>query len=128
MPVSVKQVISAGEEPLHPPLERNVLALIDTGASNCCVDESLAAELGLSIIDRQVIGGVAGQQEHNIYLAELVIPNLQLSMKGRLVGVNIEMLKNVALEGPSQVILGRDVMSLMVVVYDGVNGTVTLCR
>jgi hypothetical protein len=58
----------------------------------------------------------------------MAIPNLGMIIKGRLVGVDIEMLKNVVLEAPSQVILGRDVLTHTVMIYDGINGTITMCR
>ena len=126
VPVLVKAVTAPGSNGIEPPAERNVNALIDTGASSSCIDEKLAAELNLSIIDRKIVGGVAGQQEHKIYLAELMIPSLQMTMKGSFVGVNIQAMKDVVLEGPSQVIVGRDFLSRTIMIYDGPNGTVTI--
>jgi predicted aspartyl protease len=126
VPALVKTVTAPSGNGIEPPAERNVNALIDTGASSSCIDEKLAAELNLPIIDRKMVGGVAGQQEHKVYLAELMIPSLQMLIKGSFVGVDIEAMKDVVLEGPSQVIVGRDFLSKTIMIYDGVNGSVTI--
>src|SRR5579872_1427467 len=47
-----------------------VNALVDTGASESCIDDMLATQLNLPIIDRIPVAGVGGQHEANIYLAQ----------------------------------------------------------
>src|SRR6266404_5701600 len=55
---------------------KNIDALVDTGASESCIDNLLAVELGLPIIDRQPISGIAGTHVVNMYLAQFHIPVL----------------------------------------------------
>jgi hypothetical protein len=73
----------------------------------------------LQVIDRRKAGGVAGQNDHNVYLGDIMLVNLGLRRMGPLIGVNLD--KN------TPVILGRDFLAGIVLVYDGSNGTVTLC-
>jgi Aspartyl protease len=42
------------------PNVRQVLALIDTGASESCIDETLAQQLQLPLVNQQQTGGVGG--------------------------------------------------------------------
>src|SRR5208283_1049228 len=51
-----------------------VEALVDTGASECCIDSLTAAQLKLPIVDRRKIGGVGGAQEVNMHLAQVFVP------------------------------------------------------
>lgn len=94
-------------------------ALIDTGATSGCIDEDLAKELGLPIIDRRVVGGVAGKKEHNVYLTTLIVPGLKLQKKGDLIGVDLANTHNV--------ILGRDFLYHTIMIYDGTAGVISLC-
>lgn len=45
-----------------------VWALVDTGAVASCIDSTLAMNLNLPIIDRQMISGVHGRREVNVHL------------------------------------------------------------
>lgn len=51
-------------------------ALIDTGARDSCIDDALARELGLPLVDRQQIAGVSGPQTHDVYMAHIDVPAL----------------------------------------------------
>jgi len=42
--------------------EQATPALIDTGATDSCIDEDFAKTLGLPIIDVRTVGGVAGKK------------------------------------------------------------------
>ena len=50
---------------------QGVAALVDTGATESCIDNLLAATLNLPIVDRRKIGGVGGAHEVNMYLASI---------------------------------------------------------
>lgn len=50
-----------------------LLALIDTGATESCIDAHLADELSLPIFDRDEIVGAGGISEVNVYLAQIYI-------------------------------------------------------
>ena len=98
-----------------------VNALIDTGASTSCIDEKLARKLGLTPIDRQEIAGVGGKKEHIIYLGMIYVPPpLNMYSKGRFVGVDMV--------GQQPVLLGRNFLLGTVLIYNGVNGSISICR
>src|ERR1035437_5974073 len=64
-----------GGAPPKPGLTR-LEALVDTGATESCIDSLTAAQLNLPIVDRRRIGGVGGAQEVNIHLAQVFVPSL----------------------------------------------------
>lgn len=85
-----------------------------------CITESLASALGLRLIDRRKVIGVGGKKEHNVYLATLLIPDLQMNMNGELYGVDMA-------DG-HPVLLGRDFLHNAIFIYDGKSGTFTVCN
>ena len=99
-----------------------VAALIDTGASDSCIDENLAQQLQLPLIDRQDGSGIGGQDEFNVYLGHIRIAALQFIQYGRFMGVRLA-----AGNQPHQAIIGRSVLKDMILVYDGRDGSVRLC-
>jgi predicted aspartyl protease len=98
-------------------------ALIDTGASESCIDSRLAAELRLPIVDRLPISGVHGRQEVNIHVAQVHLPALAVTILGRFAGVHLN-------DGGQQhlALLGRTFLSHHQMSYDGLTGAVTLVR
>jgi hypothetical protein len=118
VPIEIGQATPAQLTGSQPPALQAVHALIDTGATHSCVAEQLAQHLHLPVIDRQPVSGVAGSQIHDIYLAQLSIPPLGMSYRGRLIGVQ--------LGGPYQAIVGRDFLSRVLMIYDGLSGTLTI--
>ncbi len=96
-------------------------ALIDTGASQSCIDEDLAVQLQLPVVDIISISGVGGAQDHNVYAAEVNITALSFKQFGRFAGVHL------SAGGQShQVLLGRTFLQPMIMVYDGRRGHVTI--
>jgi len=97
-----------------------VEALIDSGASDSCIDESLAVELGLPLVNRVQAAGVGGGHEFNVYLGYIRIVALNYVQYGRFMGVLLQ-------DGgqPHHVLLGRSLLKDMILVYDGRDGT---CR
>jgi len=100
---------------------RQVLALIDTGASTSCIDEALAKHLNLPLINQVSIGGVGGAHMLNQYLCRLVIPQLNFSKAGAFIGA--EMGQGGMMQ---QALIGRDFLSQMILIYDGLSGRTTL--
>jgi predicted aspartyl protease len=95
------------------------LALIDTGASNTCIDEQAAKELGLPVID---VGNMqsATHEKHpcNVYPVQIVSPVVTLNSP-RTMGAAL----------PPQallVIIGRDVLQSCNLFYNGPAGQFTL--
>ena len=96
-------------------------ALIDTGAHQSCIDEALAQEIKLPVIDRQRVSGVGGETEVNVYLAHIHYPALNFTQWGRFSGARLQ-------EGgqPHVALIGRTLLSQALLVYDGQLGNVTI--
>jgi predicted aspartyl protease len=95
------------------------LALIDTGASNTCIDEQAAKDLGLPVID---VGSMqsASHEKHpcNIYPVQIATPVVTLNSP-RTMGAAL------ASQG-LLVIIGRDVLQVCNLFYNGPAGQFTL--
>jgi predicted aspartyl protease len=95
------------------------LALIDTGASNTCIDDQAAKDLGLPVID---VGNMqsASHEKHacNIYPVQIVTPVVTLNSP-RTMGAAL------ASQG-LLVIIGRDVLQRCTLFYNGPTGEFTL--
>src|ERR1700684_1584990 len=63
-------------------LVRNVPALIDTGATTSCIDNTLAQQLQLPLINQAHSVGAHGGGMLNVYLAFLAIPALGVIQAG----------------------------------------------
>ncbi len=96
-------------------------ALIDTGASESCIDVDLALSLGLPQIDVITIAGTTGSQPHPVYMCAIVIPALGLTHYGRFAGVRLKAGGQI-----HQVLLGRTFLGGIIMIYDGIRGLVTL--
>ena len=100
---------------------KGVNALVDTGAQECCIDNLLAATLGLPIVDRQPISGSNGSHTTNIYQAQVHIPALNYTMTGRFAGVDL-----IAGGQSHTALIGRTFLKDFNMVYEGKTGTVTI--
>ena len=100
-----------------------VPALIDTGASESCIDQDLADQLALTLVDRRIVSGAGGRHDLNVYLAEIDIPGLLVKQYGLFTAVRLA-------EGGAihRVLLGRTLLRELVVIYDGRRGVVTMCH
>jgi hypothetical protein len=103
------------------PPARLVEALIDTGAADSAIDEELAKELQLPLIDHQDGSGIGGKERFDIYLGYIRIAALGWFQYGRFMGVRLK-----AGNQPHQALLGRTLLRDMVLVYDGRDGSVRL--
>lgn len=106
-----------GQEPIKPVV---LDAMLDTGASISAIDRSLAARLGLVQVGSVPISGVTGVQEQPVFTARLTFDRPAATFDPvRLTGAAI---------GVQQfhVLVGRDVMERMVLVYDGPEGVFQL--
>ncbi len=95
------------------------LALIDTGASNTCIDELAARELGLPIIDVASMQS-ATHEKHpcNIYPIQIITP---------IVALNSPRTMGAALASQGLLVLiGRDVLQHCTLYYNGPVGQFTL--
>ncbi len=96
-------------------------ALIDTGASDSCIDEELAQQLQLPLIDQEGGSGIGGKETFNVYLGHIRIAALGMIQYGRFMGVKLR-----AGNQPHQALLGRTLFQGMILFYDGRDGSVRL--
>ena len=101
----------------------STLGLVDTGAEDSHIDIQLAERLGLPAIDTLPISGVSGVAEHPVFMAYVVVPDLELARYGRFAGVSL------ALGGQAHgMLLGRTFLAGVTMVYDGPSASVRLSR
>ena len=100
---------------------KQVDALVDSGASESCIDNLLASQLGLPIIDRRPISGSGGSHMTNIYLAQVHVPALNFTIYGAFAGVDL-----LAGGQVHKALIGRTFLRHFTMVYEGQTGTVTL--
>ena len=94
--------------------------LVDTGATRSCLDLMLIQGLELPVVGREHVAGIHGIQESNLYMAEISVPQLNVRIRGRFIGLSLE-----ASRLP-RVVLGRDMITRLQMVYNGPTGSVTL--
>ena len=99
----------------------DIRALVDTGASESCIDNLLAAQLNLPIVDRRPISGIGGKQETNMYLAQIHVPSLNFTIYGAFAGVDL-----VAGGQVHSALIGRAFLMGFTMTYEGRTGNVTL--
>lgn len=87
-------------------------ALIDTGASDNCIDYRIAQALKLRVIDQRTISTVGGPVEVNVYLGVFEIPVLGFKKMMRLFAPRIDRLNY-------QVLIGRSVLKEYLLTFDG---------
>jgi predicted aspartyl protease len=98
-------------------------ALVDTGATESCIDSDLAMRLNLPVVDRRQVAGVHGALEVNVHLAHVHIPSLNYTIHGAFSGVNL------AAGGQAhRALIGRTFLQNFTMVYEGRTGTVTLTQ
>lgn len=90
-------------------------ALIDTGASDICIDVKTARRLGLHAVDTTFIGGIGGSVEAVVFAGVLEVPPLHFRRVVRMFSP-----KDVVLT--SKILLGRSFLENFIMTYDGPNG------
>ena len=96
-------------------------ALVDTGATESCIDEALAEALELPVVDEVSIAGVGGAHQAQVYLAQIYIPELEIGYNGRVIGARLS-------DGDQihRVLIGRNFLQHLRLVYDGPSGSVAI--
>lgn len=112
----------AGRTPLAAVPAIKVQALIDTGAQQSCIDELLAQELHLPLIDQSLLSGVSGSTVFNVYLAHIVIPGVVLQY-GQFTGVHPQ-----SFDQDHRVLICGTLLRDVLLVYDGRSGSVKVAR
>ena len=96
-------------------------ALVDTGATDSCIDAALGARLGLPVVDQGVVAGVQGASRVDMHLAQIYVPDLNCTVYGRFHGVRLS-------DGgqPHSALIGRTFLRSFTMVYEGRTGSVTI--
>lgn len=102
---------------------KGVRALVDTGASESCIDSGLAMQLNLPIIDRRRIAGAGGAHDVNMHLGHIYVPTLGNTIHGAFAAVNLA-----AGGQPHLALIGRTFLYNFVMIYNGLTGTVALAH
>ena len=110
---------NSGRIPYLPPQDYH--ALIDTGATESCIDSTIAIALGLPVINERDVSGVHGQAKVNVHLAQIYIPALQFTQYGAFSGVHLH-----AGGQPHSALLGRTLLRHMTMTHTGGTGSVIL--
>ena len=94
-------------------------ALVDTGAFQSCIDSDLAGNLQLPIVDQQSVSGAGGEFKTNIFLAQMYIPDLRITLYGRFAEVHLN-----SGGQPYSALLGRTFLQHFTMTYEGQTGVV----
>ncbi len=122
--VSIPQALAAFYTRQQIPLPSPItgLALIDTGATRSCVHAPIMSSLGVNPIGVVTSGTPAGQVLHSLYPAHFTFPATTIEVDfTSVVGVD---LSGQIITGQQLIaLIGRDVLSNGILVYNGTIGT-----
>jgi predicted aspartyl protease len=108
-------------EAIPKPTAQGIWALVDTGATESCIDGRLAAELALPVIDRRHIAGVGGLKEVHVHLAQIHVPSLSFTIYGPFAAVDL------AAGGQQhRALMGRTFLQHFTMIYTGSTGDVEI--
>ena len=110
-----------------PPPPAVGFALIDTGASITCAEETVLARLGINPTGVAQVSAAGGTATHSVYPARFAFPGTpvpNIDFVG-VVGVNLQG-QTVPNHGPIIALIGRDILLRCVLVYNGAGGMYSL--
>ena len=96
-------------------------ALVDTGATESCIDADFARRMGLPLGNQGEVAGIGGLITVDYYLAQIYVPGLNRTLYGRFAGITLQ-----AGGQPYYALIGRDFLQNYTLVYRGRSGSVTL--
>ena len=100
---------------------KDVRALVDTGATQSCIDSELAMTLALPIVDQAKVSGVSGEMVVNMHLAHIFIPSLPFTVYGAFAAVDL------AAGGQTHLaLIGRTFLRHFRMTYNGLTGAVII--
>jgi predicted aspartyl protease len=123
--------VDIGFDPAYKPSQGGVpvagiqgmAALVDTGATESCIDSMLATQLNLPIVDKRIMAAAHGAREVNVHLAQIHVPTLQFTIWGEFAAVDLS-----AGGQPHKALLGRTFLRSLTMTYVGSSGAVTVRR
>lgn len=126
IPKSLASILQAASQPIPPPVPG--IGIVDTGAGSSCVDDGVVQKLGIQPVGVANVGTAGGLQTKATYPARFLFPGTNLpSMEfTSLIGAD---LSSFSTPGSPQLLIaliGRDILSRFVLVYNGAQGMFTL--
>lgn len=103
------------------PSQVATVGLIDTGASDVCIDYRLAIQLGLKVVDQTNVGVVGGTTLATVYLGRLIVPEVEFDQVMPLYALKVR-------HPTHEVLLGRSFLQNYIVTFDGPAGTFTFSK
>ena len=117
-PQSVARLLT--EQPPAPPLAVTGTAVVDTGASRCCVEEAVLRQLQLQPMRRIIVRSPNGSRLQFVYLARLSFPGAPIpAIEMAVIGVQLGSAQTIGL-------IGRDFLRRCLLIYNGPAGSCTL--
>ena len=111
VPQSLATVLTATNQPLPAAIIGD--ALVDTGATCCCVEETFMQRLNLQPIGQVPVSGATGNRIQNAYQARLAFPGTPIPpLEMQVIGVQMN-------QGQTICLLGRDILRYCVLIYNG---------
>ena len=97
------------------------IALIDTGSSISSITQPIVDALGLNVHDIQGIGTPKGKKEGQfLYDVAFILPiSMRMALAVQVVCADLE-------DQPYQALIGRDILSMCTLFYNGADGSFTL--
>lgn len=96
-------------------------ALVDTGATESCIDSGIAMSLQLPIVDQRQVSGISGSHTVNMHLAQIYVPSLDFTIFGAFAGVDLA-----AGGQPHAALIGRTFLQRFTMTYEGTTGKVMI--
>ena len=126
VPTPLAFALQRSGKPIPPPATG--MALIDTGATRSAVDETVITALGVQPIGVVRVGTAGGMVDQSLYSAKFSFPGSNLpSMEfAQLTGVNLQGHVVPHLNVPLIALIGRDILSQFVMIYNGPAAGLTL--
>lgn len=123
VPAALERFLLKTNRPIPSP--RRGWALLDTGATSTCVDRKTLEEMGIAPIGTVSVGTAGGPVTQHTFPVRLRLPEEGLDFQFT-AAIGADLSGQGALEQPIRILLGRDVLSRCVVVYNGPGGFVTI--
>jgi len=97
-----------------------IIALIDTGASCCSISTEVAKKLSLVSFEKETIYTPSGASEHLLFDIGLILPVFpNKAIPIQVFAVNLE-------KQPISMLIGRDILSICTLFYNGSDNSFTL--
>ena len=120
IPQALADLYTRQQIPLPSPISG--MALIDTGATRTCMHGPVMSALGVNAIGVVSAGTAAGQVLHNLFPAFFTFPAARIEIEfASVVGAD---LSGQIIRGQQLIaLIGRDVLSLGIFIYNGLTGS-----